>query len=264
MGKVAVVRSRARKAKSVREQVGEAEWAVRVDLAACYRLMVKFGLTDLIYNHITAKVPGPDKHFLINPYGLHYSEITASNLYKIDLEGNPVLAPELDFKFALNMAGYHIHSAIHGARNDVGCVVHTHSRAGMAVSAMEDGLLPLTQTALYLLHDVCYHEYGVPARAEEGQEMIRSIGNKNHMILRNHGLLTCGETVGQAFRNMYLLEQACKAQVDALAGGVKLHFPSKAVQEAIQADAAAMKLTARKEWSAMIRLLDREDPGYRD
>src|SRR5271154_2559614 len=181
------------KLKTLRDRVTAAEWQARVDLAACYRLAHHFGMTDLIYTHISARVPGPEEHFLINPYGLLFNEITASSLIKIDLDGAVVLKPDLDYP--VNQAGFVIHSAVHAARPDVGCVMHTHTRAGMALSALECGLLPLTQTAMRFHGRIGYHEYEGPAvELDERQRLVANLGVHSAMILRNHGLLSAGAT----------------------------------------------------------------------
>src|SRR5690606_23532733 len=199
----------------IREHVGEAEWSARVQLAAVYRLLHRYGMTDLIYNHATLRVPGSD-HILINAYGYLYNEVCASNLLKIDLEGRVVLAPEDPNGYGVNVAGYVIHSAIHRARPDVHCVIHTHTRAGMAVSAMADGLLPLTQTAMRFHGRIGYHEYeSVAIDLDEQDRLVADLGHHDAMILRNHGLLAVGPSAAQAFNTMYWLEMACRAQVDA-------------------------------------------------
>ncbi len=243
--------------------ISDSEWQVRVDLAACYRLIAVFGMSDLIYNHITARIPGTDDELLINPYGMMYEEITASSLVRIDIEGNVLHNPYPEF--GVNQAGYVIHSAVHGARHDVGCVLHTHTRAGMAVSAMKCGLLPLTQTSLRFA-DITYHDYeSVALDLDERARLVRDLGDKESMILRNHGLLVASATIAQAFNSMYWLEMACKAQVDALAGGVELVTPPQAV---IDKTCHLYKPTTRRpfgemEWPAMLRYLDRRDPGFR-
>ncbi|SAI28932.1 aldolase [Bordetella ansorpii] len=243
--------------------ISDAEWQVRVDLAACYRLIAVFGMSDLIYNHITARIPGTDDELLINPYGMMYEEITASSLVRIDIEGNVLHNPYPEF--GVNQAGYVIHSAVHGARHDVGCVIHTHTRAGMAVSAMKCGLLPLTQTSLRFA-DITYHDYeSVALDLDERARLVRDLGDKESMILRNHGLLVASATIAQAFNSMYWLEMACKAQVDALAGGVELVTPPQAV---IDKTCHLYKPTTRRpfgemEWPAMLRYLDRRDPSFR-
>ena len=199
--------------KPIRERVSEAEWEMRVNLAACYRLVARYGMTDLIYNHITARVPDEPGHILINPYGFLYTEITASSLYKIDLDGNVVLKP--DTHYGINHAGYVIHSAVHGARHDVECVVHTHSRAGMAVSAMKCGLLPLTQTAMRFYGRVSYHAYEGPAvDLAERERLVRDLGGNDVMMLKNHGLLVCGRSIAEAFNQLYWLEMAYRNRAD--------------------------------------------------
>lgn len=239
----------------------EAEWATRKDLAACYRALHRYGMTDLIFNHVSARVPGTDE-ILINAYGLLYSEISASNLYKISIDGAVIAEPAN--RLGINPGGYVIHSAVHKARPDVGCVIHTHTRAGMAVSAMKCGLLPLTQTALRFYQRVGYHAYeGVATNAEECERIARDLGPHHAMILSNHGLLACGASVGVAFSNMYALENACKAQVDMLAGGQELLYPPESTWETTarswERNAAARE---PKVWAAIIRQLDREDPSY--
>lgn len=260
MNKVSIV-----KPKSIRDEVDEAEWQTRVDLAACYRLVARYGMTDLIYNHITARVPGPQDHILINPYGYLYTEITASSLYKIDLDGDVVLKP--DTHYGINHAGYVIHSAVHGARDDVTCVIHTHSRAGMAVSAMKCGFLPLTQTAMRFYGRVSYHDYEGPAvDLDERARLVRDLGENDVMILRNHGLLTCGRTIAEAFNILYWLEMACKAQVDAMASRTELSLPTADVAEktAHLFTPGVRRTYGEMEWEAMLRQLDREDRSYRE
>src|SRR5881275_631801 len=187
--------------KSVRGAVSATEWQTRVDLAACYRLMDTYAMTDLIYNHITARIPGTE-HLLINLYGLLYKEITASSLVKIDLEGDIVWKPETDY--GINVSGYVIHGAIHKARPEVACVLHTHTRAGMAVAAMQCGLLPLSQTSIRFMSHIGYHEYEGPAiDLDERERIVRDLGAHNALIMRNHGLLACGASVPEAFNTMY-------------------------------------------------------------
>lgn len=250
--------------KNVRELVSEEEWKARVDLAAAYRLIAHFGMADLIYNHITTRVPGSHNEFLINPYGMMYEEITASCLIKIDLEGNILL--NADPAYTVNQAGYVIHSAIHSARPDVDCIIHTHTRAGMAVSALECGLLPISQTSMRF-GNVAYHEYeGVAIELDERERLIADLGTADVMILRNHGLLTTGPSVAEAFNSMYWLEMACKAQLDALACNAPLHLPSNNI---IAKTNHLYEPSVRRpfgilEWPAMLRLLDRRDASYRD
>ncbi|WP_151446676.1 class II aldolase/adducin family protein [Lacisediminimonas profundi] len=248
----------------VRSQVSEAEWNTRVELAACYRLVAHFGMSDLVYNHITARVPGGEEHMLINPYGLMYEEVTASSLVKIDLAGNIVFNP--DPAFGINAAGYVIHSAVHGARPEVGCVLHTHTRAGMAVSAMKCGLLPLTQTAMRF-GDITYHDYeSVAIDLDERERLVRDLGNSNAMILRNHGLLAAGPDIAQAFNTLYWLELACRAQVDAMSCQTELVMPPQAVIERTHHlyQPGTRRPFGVMEWPAMLRLLDRRDPSFRD
>lgn len=249
---------------SIRERVSDAEWETRVNLAAAYRLVAKYGMSDLIYNHITARVPGEDDRFLINQYGLLYAEMTASSFYKIDLHGNVVLAPDGDY--GINEAGYVIHSAIHGARHDVESVIHTHTRAGGAVSAMACGLLPLTQHAMRFYGKIGYHDYEGPAvDLAERARLIADLGSNDALILRNHGLVTCGRTIAEAFNLMYWLEMACKSQVDAMAARTELTLPSAEVAEhTAKLYAPGVRRTyGEMEWGAMIRQLDRDDPSYR-
>lgn len=244
-------------------RVSNAEWQTRVDLAACYRLMPLFGMSDLIYNHITARIPGENEHLLINPYGLMYEEITASSLITIDLAGNILLNPNRDCE--INQAGYVIHSAVHAARKDVQCVIHTHSRAGMAVSALKCGLLPLTQTAMRFGH-LAYHDYeSVAIDVAERDGLARDLGDSDAMILRNHGLLAVGADISQAFNTIYWLEMACRAQVDAMACNTELNLPSPAV---VEKTALLYRPETRRpfgvlEWPAMLRYLDRRDPSFR-
>jgi ribulose-5-phosphate 4-epimerase/fuculose-1-phosphate aldolase len=251
--------------RSIRDEVTEEEWQARVELAACYRLVDHYGMTDLIYNHITARIPGTDDHLLINLYGLLYKEITASSLVKIDLEGNILWKPRTDY--GINKSGYVIHGAIHRARPDVRCVIHTHTRAGMAVAAMKCGLLPLTQTAIRFVGHIGYHEYEGPAiDLGERERLVRDLGPHDAMILRSHGLLTCGATVQQAFNTHYQLEMSCRAQVDAMAARTELVVPSP---EVLERTAHLYQPGTRRpygvlEWPAMLRLLDAEgrNSGY--
>jgi len=245
--------------KPIREEVSSQEWQTRVDLAACYRLVDRFEMTDLTYNHITARIPGTEDHLLINLYGLLYKEITASNLVKIDLEGNILSKPDTDY--GINKSGYVIHGAIHKARPDIGCVIHTHTRAGMAVAAMKCGLLPLTQTGMRFVGHLGYHDYEGPAiDLDERERLVRDLGQHNAMILRSHGLLTCGPSIAQAFNTLYQLELSCRAQTDAMAARTELCLPP---QEVLDRTAHLYQPETRRpygelEWPAMIRLLDAE------
>jgi ribulose-5-phosphate 4-epimerase/fuculose-1-phosphate aldolase len=244
------------------QNYSESERRTRIDLAACYRLMPLFGMSDLIYNHITARIPGSDDEFLINPYGLMYEEITASSLIKINLKGEILDNPSGEF--GVNQAGYVIHSAVHGARHDVGCVIHTHTRAGMAVSAMKQGLIPLAQTSMRF-RDIAYHDYeGVAIDTDEQERLLADLGNQDAMILRNHGLLVASPSVAEAFNAMYWLEMACRVQVDALCSGAELVLPP---QHVIDKTFNLYQPHVRRpfgimEWPAMLRYLDRRNPGY--
>jgi ribulose-5-phosphate 4-epimerase/fuculose-1-phosphate aldolase len=241
---------------SLRSSVSPEEWQTRVELAACYRLIDAFGMTDLIYNHITARIPGTD-HFLINLYGLLYKEITASSLVKIDLEGNILAKPPTDY--GINKSGYVIHGAIHGAREDVKCVIHTHTRAGMAVSTMACGLLPLTQTAIRFVDHIGYHDYEGPAiDLDEQKRLVADLGPHNAMIFKNHGLLTCGASIQEAFNTMYQLELSCRSQVDAMAGNTELIIPDAAVlaKTAHLYQPGTRRPYGVLEWHAMMRFLE--------
>jgi len=247
----------------VHDRVSAAEWQARLDCAAAYRLLAVFGMSDLVYNHVTTRIPGEEK-FLINPFGWMYEEITASSLITIDLDGAMVFNPHDGI--GINYAGYVIHSAVHGARPDVGCVIHTHSRAGMAVSAMQCGLLPLTQTAMRCL-PLAYHDYEGPAvDTGERARLVADLGAANFLVLRNHGLLTAGPSTAEAFNAMYWLEMACRAQVDAMAARTELTMPSPEVvaHAAHLYDPKTRRPFGVLEWPAMLRLLDRRDPSWRD
>lgn len=243
-----------------------AEWQMRVDLAACYRLVHHFGLTDLVYNHITARVPDAPKgahHILINPYGLRYDEITASSLVKIDLEGRKID----DSPHEINHAGYVIHSAIHGARHDVVCVLHTHSRAGTAVSCLEEGFMAMTQGGYQFYNRIAYHDYeGIALDTDERERLVKDLGHHNAMIMRNHGLITLGSSVGEAFSRIYYLEQACQIQMDVLQTGRPLAKVPHEVAEhtAQQWDTAAEDGGDRRyrEWPAYKRMLDQNASDY--
>ena len=250
----------------VRKRVSEAEWQARVELAACYRLLDRYGMTDLVYNHATARVPGTE-HILINAYGYLYREVKASNLVKIDLDGAVVLAPANEHGYGINQAGHVIHSAVHRARGDVACVIHTHTRAGMAVSAMAEGLLPLTQTAMRFYGRCAYHDYeSVAIDLDEQSRLVADLGTNDVMILRNHGLLAAGASVAEAFNAMYWLEMACRAQVDAMAAGARLVLPPEAIrrQTAHLYDPAVRRRFGLLEWPAMLREVERLDPDYRN
>ena len=250
--------------KPIKDEVSREEWQTRLDLAACYRLVDAYGMTDLIYNHITARIPGTE-HLLINLYGLLYREITASSLVKIDVEGNIIRKPDTDY--GINKSGYVIHGAIHTARPEVRCVLHTHTRAGMAVSAMKCGLLPLSQTSIRFVGHIGYHDYEGPAvELEERERLVRDLGAHDAMIMRNHGLLTCGPSVPQAFNTMYQLELSCRSQVDAMAARTDLTMPGENVlaHTAHMYQPGTRRAYGVLEWPAMLRLLDAEqkNSGY--
>jgi ribulose-5-phosphate 4-epimerase/fuculose-1-phosphate aldolase len=251
----------------MQQKVSEAEWQTRVDLAACYRLVAHYGWTDLIFTHLSARVPDSvgssgGEAFLINPLGYLFHEITASSLVKVDLDGNVLSETE----YQINPAGFTIHSAVHGAREDVGCVMHLHTDDGVAVSAQTDGLLPLTQTAMAVAANLVYHDYeGIALDHDERTRLVADLGESNIMILRNHGTLTCGATVPAAFLNMYMLERACGMQVRALAGGVKLNMPSDKAIETVKSQMSNLDFSlADLAWPALLRMLDAQDPSYRN
>ncbi len=249
--------------KSVRSQVSDAEWQVRVDLAACYRIIALYGWDDLVFTHISARVPGPDEHFLINAYGLYFEEMTASSLIKVDLAGEKVL----DAVYPVNPAGFVIHSAVHEARPDVGCVLHLHTKAGTAISAQADGLLPLSQASLFAYVTLGYHDYeGVALNDDEKPRLVADLGNNNALILRNHGLLTTGTTIADAFLLMYLLETACQTQLLAQSTGGELIQVGEPVIAGIAAQArqATQGLGGQLAWPGLLRKLDRLDASFRD
>ena len=248
---------------SLRNRVSEEEWKVRVDLAAAYRLAHLYGwTTTLIYNHISARIPGPDHHFLLNPFGLRWDEVTASNLVKIDLEGN-ILD---DTPYKINNAGYTIHSAIHAAREDAVCVIHTHTEAGMAVSALEDGLLFTNQDSMMFYGNVAYHEFeGIALDLSERERLVGDLGDKKVMILRNHGLLTTGMSVSDAWVQMYFLEKVCSAQLSLLAAASAangIHHPSREVCEHT-AEQYEDSGCGEREWPALLRQLDDVTTDYK-
>lgn len=248
---------------SVRNQVTSEEWQVRVDLAACYRLIAQYGWDDLVFTHISARVPGPDEHFLINAYGLLFEEMTASSLVKVDLNGDKVL----DSPHPVNPAGFTIHSAVHEARGDVGCVLHTHTKAGVAVSAQAEGLRPISQTSLFPYATLAYHDYeGVALNEEEKPRLVADLGDKNALILRNHGLLTTGTTIADAFLMMYVLETACQIQVMAQSSGDDLIEVPGPIVEGItaQAEQVTKGLGGQLVWPGLLRKLDRLDASFRD
>lgn len=249
--------------QSVRDKVSKEEWQIRTDLAATYRLVAHHGWADMIFTHITARVPGSEHHFLINPYGLLFDEITASCLVKIDVEGRKIM----ESPYPVNPAGFTIHSAIHMARDDAHAVIHLHTADGVAVSCQQHGLLPISQHAMLVQHDVAYHEYeGVALEHDERPRLINDMGTKNLMVLRNHGTLTVGHTCADAFLRMYYLERACTIQVRALSGGAKLNPTLDGVTEktAGQGGSAFGGPIGNLAWPGLLRLLDRKDNSYRN
>ena len=239
----------------------EAEWEVRVHLAAAYRLVARHGWDDLIYTHISAHVPGPEKHFLINPFGMLFNEVTASSLVKVDLQGNIIN----DTPYKINPAGFTIHSAVHAARPDAGCVMHLHTTAGVAVSCQKQGLLPLNQTSLLLYNRLSYHDYeGIALNLDERERLVKNLGDDNVMILRNHGTLTAGRTIAEAYVSMFFLERACQMQIAAQSGGAELIMLPQAMRDLVQKQAqAGFARPGDLEWPGLLRMLDREDPSYR-
>jgi ribulose-5-phosphate 4-epimerase/fuculose-1-phosphate aldolase len=246
--------------------VSDAEWQIRCDLAALYRLIAYHRWTDFIYTHISARLPGPDHHFLINKYGVHFHEMRASDLVKIDLDGNVVEQGDLSSR-RVNAAGFTIHSAIHMAREDLMCVVHTHTAAGIAVSAQKDGLLPISQIALKFYGRLAYHGYeGIALDLDERDRLVADLGQHNAMILRNHGLLVGGSSIAQAFLNIYSLERACAAQVAALSGGrdqIVLPPPEVCAHTAEQFRVNENEGHYAMAWDAALRLIDDGKPDYR-
>jgi ribulose-5-phosphate 4-epimerase/fuculose-1-phosphate aldolase len=248
---------------SLKDKVSPEEWAARVDLAAAYRACALFGWEDLVFTHISLRVPGAENHFLINPYGVFFDEISASSLVKIDLEGNKVE----DSPFPVNAAGFIIHSAIHEGRHDAKCVLHTHTFNGVAVAAQHGGLLPLSQHSMGVLASLAYHDYEGPAlNADEKPRLVADLGTAGSLILRNHGLLTVGETVADAFVRMYYLESSCDIQIRAQAGGGELIHIGKEILETaygqMQAGGGAGSKASRLVWPGILRKLDRLDPSY--
>ena len=246
---------------SLKDQVSTEEWQLRVDLAAAYRLVAEHGWSDLVFTHISARVPGPEHHFLINPYGLMFDEITASSLVKVDLQCNKVIASP----FPVNPAGFVIHSAVHGVRPDAQCVMHTHTRAGVAVSAQRCGVLPISQQATFVLASLAYHDYeGVAFRPEEQARLQADMGRANFLMLRNHGLLVAGKSIADAFLSMYTFEATCQIQLAAQAGGELVQIP----QQIVDGVREAMRVQTGGQggnfvWPALIRKLDRMDQSYK-
>ncbi len=248
---------------TLRGPVSAEEWQIRTDLAACYRAIAMYGWDDLVFTHVSARVPGPEHHFLLNAYGMLFEEITASSLVKVNLAGEKVL----DSKHEINPAGFVIHSAVHEARHEVGCVIHTHTRAGVAVSTQKEGLLPISQTSLFPYATLAYHNYeGIALNDGEKPRLVADLGDNNAMILRNHGLLATGETIADAFLMMYVLETACQIQVMAQsAGGELVQVPAPIVTGIkAQAEQVTKGLGGSLVWPGLLRKLERRDPSFRD
>ena len=251
------------KGTTIQSQVSPEEWQLRIDLAACYRIIAMYGWDDLVFTHISARVPGPDEHFLINAYGMMFEEMTASSLLKVDLHGNKVV----ESSQVVNPAGFIIHSAVHAARPDVTCVLHTHTRSGVAVSAQAEGLLPLSQTSLFPYATLGYHDYeGVALNEDEKPRLVADLGDCNALILRNHGLLTVGASVADAFLMMYALETACQTQIMAQSSGAELCQVPAPIVAGIQAQAEQVTrgLGGQLAWPGLLRKLDRRDPSFRE
>jgi ribulose-5-phosphate 4-epimerase/fuculose-1-phosphate aldolase len=255
-------RANASSTPSIQSQVSPEEWQLRVDLAACYRLVALYGWSDLIFTHITARIPGPEHHFLINPYGLMFDEITASSLVKVDQQCNKLI----DSPYPVNPAGFVIHSAVHEAREDAKCVLHTHTRAGVAVSAQKEGVLPISQQSTFVLASLAYHDYeGVAFREEEKPRLQSDLGRASFLMLRNHGLLVVGPTIADAFLSMYVFETTCQIQTSAQAGGALTQVNPAivaGVAESMRVQTSGMG--GAFAWPALLRKLDRVNPGYRE
>lgn len=249
------------KINSVKSQVSEAEWAERVKLAACYRLVALYGWDDLIFTHISARVPGSEHHFLINPFGMLFEEITASSLVKVDLSGNKVM----DSPYSINPAGFTIHSAVHANREDAKCVLHIHSINGVAVSAQKEGVLPISQQSIFVLSSLAYHNYeGVALNEDEKPRLVADLGDKNFFMLRNHGLITVADNIADAFLFMYIFESTCMIQVRAQAGGGELIPIDPRIIAGARMQAAQVTKSAGGSlaWPGLLRKLDRVNPGY--
>lgn len=246
---------------SLEGKVSDEEWKLRIDLAAAYRLIAHYGWDDLIFTHMSVRVPGPEHHFLLNPYNLMFEEVTASSLVKVDLQGNPVDPTP----FITNPAGFTIHSAVHMSREDANAVIHLHTPHGQAVAAHGEGLLPLTQTAMLVRGDLAFHDYeGVATDHDERERIVADLGNRNAMLLRNHGTLAVGTTVGEAFIRIYFLERACQAQIMALSAGEAINLPPQGTPEiAAEQGAQGLKLAAQfLAWPALLRKAYRLDPHF--
>ena len=248
---------------TVRERASAEEWQARIDLAAAYRLVALYGWDDLIFTHISARVPGPEHQFLLNPYGLMFDEVTASSLVKVDLNGDILM----ETPYAINPAGFTIHSAVHAAREDALCVMHLHTDYGIAVSAQKNGLLPISQQSLFALSSLAYHDYeGLALNEEEKPRLVADLGTKNYMILRNHGLLTLGRSAAEAFLSMFILERACKIQILSQSGGAELVSVGDPILDrvAMQLNVVTVGQGAQLAWPGLLRKLDRIDQSYRE
>lgn len=245
---------------SLKDRVSPEEWQLRCDLAAAYRLVALLGWSDLVFTHISARIPGPEHHFLINPYGLLFEEITASSLVKVDQQCRKLI----DSPFPVNPAGFTIHSCIHDGRPDVGCVLHTHTRAGVAVSAQQCGVLPISQQSTFVIPQLAYHDYeGVALRDDEKPRLQKDLGDKTYLMLRNHGLLTVGPTVAEAFLAMYNFETACQIQISAQAGGALVQVDPRIMDNMPQVIQMVTKgQGAGIAWPALLRRLARQMPGH--
>ena len=246
---------------SLEGKVSDEEWDLRVDLAAAYRIVADYAWDDLIFTHLSVRIPGPEHHFLLNPYNLMFEEVTASSLIKVDVNGNPVEPTP----FITNPAGFTIHSAIHMAREDAHAVMHLHTPHGQAVSTQGQGLMPLTQAAMLVREDLAYHDYeGIAVDLDERERIVADLGSKNLMLLRNHGSLAVGETIGEAFIRLYTLERACQAQVMALSAGAEINNPPQGAPEvAAQQGAVGLKLAGKLlAWPALKRKAYRLDPSF--
>ncbi|HXD30857.1 MAG TPA: class II aldolase/adducin family protein [Pyrinomonadaceae bacterium] len=248
---------------SVRDQVSPEEWKARVDLAAAYRLVAHYGWDDLIFTHISARVPGGDHHFLLNPYGMMFDEVTASSLVKVDLNGTIVMPSP----YSINPAGFTIHSAVHAAREDALCVMHLHTEHGIAVSAQKKGLLPISQQSMFVLASLAYHDYeGLALDDDEKPRLVNDLGDKTYLILRNHGLLTVGPSASEAFLAMFILQRACRIQILAQSGGNELLSIADPIMDrvAMQLRVVTMGQGADLAWPGLLRKLDKADPSFRD
>ena len=247
---------------NVKSQVSEEEWSTRVDLAACYRMIAHYGWDDLIFTHISARVPGPDHHFLINPYGMLFEEVTASSLVKVDLHGNKVM----DSDFDINPAGFVIHSAIHEARSNAKCVMHLHTNAGIAVSTLREGLQAFSQQSLFALSSLSYHDYeGLALNPDEKVRLVQDLGATNFMILRNHGLLTCADNIPDTFLSMFVLQRACEIQIMAQSTGQTMIGIDDNILAGIRAQASEVtkSVGGKLAWPGILRKLDRTQADYK-